>query len=80
MSAGGMGVSVALKSGGPNSHLCPRSCKNGDFSCVCEKWKVGNFFESQLQLRRTWTYRNKSSQVKFIQLTKISLVFCEKTH
>ena len=43
-------VSVALKSGGPNSHLSPRKCKNGDFSCVCGKWKGWQFFESQLQL------------------------------
>lgn len=48
---GERGVSVALKSGRPNSHLCPRRCKNGDFSCVCKKWQGWQFFESQLQLR-----------------------------
>ena len=51
------------------------AAKMAIFRVFAKNGKVGNFFESQLQLRRTWTYRNKSSQVKFIQLTKISLVF-----
>ena len=74
-----MGVSVALKSGGPNSHLCPRSCKNGDFSCVCEKWQGWQFFWKPVPTACEHEHIS-TSQVKFIQLTKIRLAFCEKTH
>ena len=52
------------------------------FRVFAKNGKVGNFFESQLQLRANLdiSQQVKSSQVKFIQLTKILLAFCEKTH
>ena len=46
MSAGGMGVSVALKSGGPNSHLCPRSCKMAIFRVFAKMGRLAIFLKA----------------------------------